>query len=59
MRNLSDGRVELTVEGKERDVRACLEELSRDMDGYIRDEDVTWGECSGNFEDFSVRYEMG
>ena len=56
VRNLADGRVEFTVEGEKEDIKACLEELSREMGSYIRDEDVTWGECSGNFEDFSVRY---
>ncbi len=56
VRNLSDGRVELAVEGEEDEVRACLEEVSRVMDRYIRDEDVTWVEYSGDFEDFSVRY---
>ncbi len=56
VRNLPDGRVELAVEGEEDEVRACLEELSRAMDGYIRDEDVAWTECSGDFKDFSVRY---
>ena len=56
VRNLPDGRVELAVEGEEHEVRACLEEVSRVMDGYIRDEDVAWAECSADFKDFSVRY---
>ncbi len=56
VRNLPDGRVELAVEGEEDEVHACLEEVSRVMGEYIRDEDVTWAECSGGFKDFSVRY---
>ncbi len=58
VRNLPDGRVELAVEGEEDEVRACLEEVSRTMDGYIRDEDIAWAECSNDFKDFSVRYEL-
>ena len=56
VRNLPDGRVELAVEGEENEIRACLEELSRAMEGYIRDEDVAWTEGSSDFKDFSVRY---
>ena len=56
VRNLHDGRVELAMEGEEDEVRACLEEVSRAMDGYIRDEDVAWVEYSGDFKGFSVRY---
>lgn len=58
VRNLPDGRVELAVEGEEDEVRACLEEVSRTMGRCIRDEDVAWAECSNDFRDFSVRYEL-
>lgn len=56
VRNLPDGRVELAIEGEEDEVHACLKEVSREMDKYIRDEDIAWVKCSGDFKGFSVRY---
>lgn len=36
VRNLSDGGVELEVEGEASEVEAVLSEVARRMDGYIR-----------------------
>ena len=55
VRNLPDGRVELTVEGE----RGELEEFRqaiRDggLDGFIRDEAVTWHPATGEFRGFEI-----
>lgn len=55
VRNLSDGRVELTAEGGREELDAFRRGL-RDagLDGFIRDEVVTWGEASGNLRGFEI-----
>jgi len=55
VRNLPDGRVELTAEGH----RAELEEFQRairdaGLGPLIRDEAVTWGEARGEFRGFEI-----
>jgi acylphosphatase len=55
VRNLTDGRVELIVEGK----RAELEEFRRalqdsDVGALIRNEELSWGEATGDFRGFEI-----
>ena len=56
VRNLRDGRVEVVAEGEEKEIRAFLEDVSTVMKGYIRNEDVSWQEHVGEFQEFSVEY---
>ena len=56
VKNLRDGRVEVLCEGRE----AALKEFSQKMNDifkeYIRDRDVDWGEATGEFEEFDIRF---
>jgi len=55
VRNLPDGRVELTAEGEKQELsdfqNAILEsELKR----FIRQSEVTWAECQNDFRGFEI-----
>ena len=55
VRNLADGRVELTVEG-ERDELQSFREAVRDsgLGGLIRDEAVAWSPATSEFKGFEI-----
>lgn len=50
VRNLSDGGVELAVEGEPEDVEAVLSEVARRMEGYIRSATATDEPARGDKE---------
>ena len=57
VRNLHDGRVELTAEGSEEEVTAFLEAVrASQLGSHIRNEDVNWGQATGEFRGFDIRY---
>jgi acylphosphatase len=57
VRNLPDGRVELVAEGDEEEVKAFLEAIHQSQLGnYIRREDVNWGQTTGEFMRFEIRF---
>ena len=56
VKNMSDGRVELVVEGDVEDVNGFLEELGRAMSYYIRDTQVIDEPFEGGFLRFDVRF---
>jgi acylphosphatase len=55
VRNLPDGRVELTVEGERAELEA-FQEAVRDsgLAGFIRDETVDWATATGEFKGFEI-----
>jgi len=55
VRNLPDGRVELTVEGERSELEA-FQEAVRDsgLGGFIRDEAVDWPQATGEFRGFEI-----
>jgi acylphosphatase len=55
VRNLSDGRVELIVEGEPTELDAFLQAVADRMQGYIRHTQVTTLAASGEFDGFTVR----
>jgi acylphosphatase len=55
VRNLPDGRVEMVVEGEEKDLDGLLDSLKRQMEGFIRRIDVSTGKATGEFTGFSIR----
>jgi acylphosphatase len=57
VRNLPDGRVEAVFEGKKDKVDALIEFCRRGPPGArVTRVDVTWGNYSGEFKTFSIRY---
>jgi acylphosphatase len=56
VRNLPDGRVQMVVEGPDKDVDALLGSLKHHMKGNIQRADVSKSKASGEFADFSIRH---
>jgi len=56
-RNLSDGRVEVVVEGERKVLDDFLDSiLSGDLGSYITGVDTLWEHPTGEFEDFRLRF---
>ena len=56
VKNLSDGRVEIFVEGDKPALEGFLQKMSEVFKGYVRDIDVQWSEPTGEFTFFDVRF---
>ena len=56
VKNLSDGRVHLVVEGQAAEVRAFLNSLQADMGHCISGELETSGPATGCFPTFEIRF---
>lgn len=56
VRNLSDGRVELVVEGLVKEIEAFVHEIRQTMIDYIREADVRDEPANGEFARFGIRY---
>ena len=55
VRNLSDGRVELTAEGAREELEAFrLAIRGAGLAGFIRDENVTWSAAQNEFHGFEI-----
>ncbi len=56
VRNLEDGRVELVMEGDDREMDGVIQSLQRKMNGYIRDVESEIYPATGEFEGFGIRH---
>jgi acylphosphatase len=56
VRNLRDGRVEAVCEGPQDRLERFLGRIKDVFGGYIKDIDITWGEATGEFSDFGIRF---
>ncbi len=56
VRNLGDGRVQMTAEGEERDLADFLQVLEERMRAHIRDRQVAWDTCRNEFKRFEIRF---
>ena len=55
VRNLPDGRVELTAEGAREELEAFRQAVrGAGLAGFIRDENVTWSEAQNEFHGFEI-----
>jgi len=55
VRNLPDGRVELTAEGAREELEAFREAIrGAGLAGFIRDENVAWSEAQNEFRGFEI-----
>jgi acylphosphatase len=56
VRNLPDGRVEMTVEGEEAELDNLLNDLQEQMEGKIKRVDLNSAPATGEFKAFEVRH---
>lgn len=56
VRNLDDGRVELVVEGEEREIDGLLQCLRQKMNGYISQIETQSHPATGEFDSFGIRH---
>jgi acylphosphatase len=56
VRNLSDGRVELVMEGSQAEMDRLLDEVCQKMNGYISHVDSSTLPATGEFEHFYIRH---
>ena len=56
VQNLFDGRVEAVAEGTETALEQFVRELRERFHGEVRGIELEWGEATGEFADFGVRY---
>ena len=54
VKNLSDGRVEIIVEGSREKIEALLLRLKGQFGSFIRDQHIEWSEARGEFDRFDV-----
>ncbi len=56
VRNVSDGRVELVIEGSEADCQGLVSEVKQHMGDFISDVQITESLATGEFSRFSIRH---
>jgi acylphosphatase len=56
VRNLPDGRVQLVIEGNDKEMDRFLVALHNEMDQYIFNQTETVRLASGKFTDFEIRF---
>jgi len=57
VKNISDGRVEVMAEGKEKGLKDFLDRISKSfMRHYIKDVEVSWEEPLGEFDSFEIAF---
>ncbi len=56
VRNLSDGRVEVMIEGGEPEIGLFLRKINDIFKGYTRDVETEWDEATGEFSEFDIRF---
>ncbi|MCK5579803.1 MAG: acylphosphatase [Candidatus Omnitrophica bacterium] len=54
VRNLSNGGVEILVEGDNEDIERLMQEVDAYFDGYIRDKEVARQPSTEKFKDFQI-----
>ncbi|MHC9539116.1 MAG: acylphosphatase [Vulcanimicrobiota bacterium] len=56
VKNLRDGRVEITAEADEALLYRLMDELERSFSNFIRHRELFWDEATNEFEDFRVAF---
>jgi len=56
VRNLSDGRVEMIVEGESSQIDKLLDQISKQMNGNIKSIEQSDQEPTGEFTGFEIRH---
>ena len=56
VRNLSDGRVELLMEGSEPEMDQIAQRIAEKMAGFIKDVTTQTAPATGEFQQFAIRH---
>lgn len=56
VKNLRDGRVEMTAEAEEEILKNFLERINQYFSCYIQNADTQWQEAAGGFKDFRIGF---
>lgn len=56
VKNLGDGRVEITAEAEEEVLNDFLARLKQYFSEYIRSVDIRWSPATGEFKEFAIEY---
>ena len=54
VKNLSDGRVEVVVEGPRENIEGLLLRLKGQFSSFIREHHIEWSQARGEFDKFSI-----
>ncbi len=54
VRNLSDGRVEILVEGRQSVIEQLIQELDGHFKGYIKNKEIDFSPHQSQFKDFRI-----
>jgi acylphosphatase len=56
VKNLDDGRVEITAESEEDTLKDFLERINKEFLRYISDTNVSWSAATGEFKNFGIEF---
>jgi acylphosphatase len=56
VRNLSDGRVQLEVEGEPSEIDRFVQEIQQEMQSYIENVQQIVGDETGRFDSFDIKF---
>ena len=56
VKNLDDGRVEIIAQASEDILNNFLQEINRQLSGYINDLNIEWLPANGELRDFQIRF---
>ena len=56
VKNLNDGRVEITGESEENTLEGFLERINKEFLRYISDTNVAWSVATGEFKNFGMEF---
>ena len=56
VKNVTDGSVELVVEGQEAEIIAFLEAVDERMGLLVESKEIRWSEATGEFRGFGIRF---
>ena len=56
VKNLPDGRVELVMEGADNEMDQLVEDVKRQMSGFIKEVKCETSPATGEYQEFSVRH---
>ncbi|MDD4939350.1 MAG: acylphosphatase [Candidatus Omnitrophica bacterium] len=56
VKNLRDGRVELTAQAEDSSLKEFLEKINQSFSRYIQDAEIQWQPASEDFQDFRISF---